>query len=99
MWGISEGTINRLAKYGISDMYGIANCSEDTLYNEFGINAELMIDHSYGRETCLMQDIKNYKTKSKSISNSQILPKGYSFDNAKIVLQEMILEVFFRQRD
>lgn len=95
-WGISEGTINRLAKYGISDMYGIAHCSEDTLYNEFGINAELMIDHSYGRETCLMQDIKNYKTKSKSISNSQILPRGYSFDDAKIVLQEMIQEGCYR---
>lgn len=95
-WGISDGTINRLAKFGISDMYGIAHCDEDILYDEFGINAELMIDHAFGRETCLMEDIKNYKTKSKSISNSQILPKGYSFDDAKIVLQEMIQEGCYR---
>ena len=96
-WQISVGTLNRLAKYGISDMFGIAHCSEDILYNEFGVNAELLIDHSWGIETCLMSDIKNYKTKgSKSISNSQILPTAYKFNDALIVLKEMIQDGCYR---
>ena len=96
-WQISTGTINRLAKFGISDMYGIAHCSEDILYNEFGINAELLIDHSWGRETCLMSDIKNYKPKgSKSFSNSQILPCAYKYEDAKTIIKEMVQDGCYR---
>ncbi len=95
-WGISTGTIKRLEKYGIHDMDGIAHCDEDLLYKEFGINAELLIDHSWGKESCLMEDIKNYKGKSKSISNSQILACAYSPEDAKIVMREMIQEGCYR---
>lgn len=89
-WGVSTGTITRLAKYGIFDMAGIANANEEVLYNEFGINAELMIDHAWGRETCLMSDIKNYKGKSQSHSQSQILPSNYEYKDAKTVMREMV---------
>jgi len=89
-WGISEGTIKRLAKYGIYDMEGISKADENLLYKEFGVNAELLIDHSNGRETCLMSDIKSYKSKSKSISSSQILPCNYNYKDAKLVMREMI---------
>lgn len=95
-WGISKGIATRLSKMAIYDMEGIAKYPEDYLYKEFGINAEILIDHSKGIETCLMSDIKAYKTKSKSISSSQILPCGYSFDDAKIILQEMITEGCYR---
>ena len=95
-WGISVGTRDRLAKFGIHDMAGIANSSEDLLYDEFGVNAELLIDHAFGRETCLMCDIKNYKSKSKSISNSQILPCNYSYEQGKTVIKEMIQEGCYR---
>lgn len=89
-WQISTGTVNRLEKYGIRTMEGIAKCDENILYNEFGINAELLIDHSKGIEPCLMSDIKKYKSKSKSMSSSQILPCNYSFKDARIVLKEMV---------
>lgn len=95
-WGISTGTTERLLKYGITDMYGVAHCSEDLLYKEFGINAEIMIDHAWGKEPCLISDIKSYKRKSHSISSMQILPFGYKFDDAKIVLMEMIQEGCYR---
>lgn len=95
-WGISVGTRDRLSKFGIHDMAGIARASEDILYDEFGVNAELLIDHAWGKETCLMCDIKNYKSKSKSISNSQILPCNYSYSDGKIVLKEMIQEGCYR---
>lgn len=95
-WQISHGTAQRLSHFGIYDMQGLANFPEDPLYKEFGINAELLIDHAWGRETCLMSDIKNYKSKSRSFSSSQILPKNYSFIDAKLILREMIQEGCYR---
>lgn len=89
-WQVSRGTIERLAKHGIYTMYDIAHADENILFKEFGINAELLIDHAYGKESCLMSDIKSYKSKSKSISSSQILPCNYNFSDAKLVMQEMI---------
>ncbi|MBQ7308075.1 MAG: DNA repair protein [Clostridia bacterium] len=95
-WQISTGISKRLLKYGITDMEGISKCNPDLLYNEFGINAELLIDHSNGKESCLMSDIKEYKSKSHSISNSQILPCNYNYKDAFIVFQEMINEGVYR---
>jgi len=89
-WGISTGTANRLARYGIYDQKGIANANQDLLYKVFGINAELLIDHAWGRETCLISDIKKYKSKSKSVSFSQILPRDYNYQEARTVLEEMV---------
>lgn len=95
-WGISKGITARLAKHAVYDMYDIAHCDEEILYKEFGVNAEIIIDHAWGKETCLMEDIKNYKTQSKSISNSQILPCGYEYEKALIIFQEMIQEGCYR---
>ena len=89
-WQISQGISSRLAKYGIYDMEGIAKADENVLYKEFGVNAELLIDHARGKESCLMKDIKEYKGKAKSISSSQILPYNYNFEDGKMVLNEMI---------
>ena len=89
-WGISTGMVRRLERRGIVDMEGIANYPSEILYKDFGINAELLIDHSWGRESCLMSDIKNYKSKSKSVSSSQVLFSDYTFDKAKIVVEEMV---------
>lgn len=89
-WQISAGTVKRLKKYGVTTMKGVTELSEKLLYKEFGINAELLIDHAYGKESCTMADIKAYKSKSKSISFSQILFEDYPFDKAKLVFEEMI---------
>lgn len=90
VWGISTGTVRRLERRGITDMAGIAQFPSELLYKDFGINAELLIDHAWGRESCLMSDIKNYKSKSKSVSSSQILFEDYTFEKAKIVVEEMV---------
>lgn len=89
-WMISTGTAERLKRFNIIDMCGIAHFNEDALYKLFGINAELLIDHAWGRETCTIADIKGYKTKAKSISSSQILPCNYSPADAQIVMLEML---------
>ncbi|MBP5445701.1 MAG: damage repair protein [Acholeplasmatales bacterium] len=93
-WNISYGTQNRLAKHGIFDMYDITQADEYTLYKEFGVNAELLIDHANGIETCTIKDIHSYKSKNNSLSNSQVLFSDYNYDDALLVLKEMVdLEV------
>lgn len=89
-WQISHGTVKRLEKHAIFDMAGIAHANEAMLYRIFGVNAELLIDHAWGRESCLMEDIKNYRGKSHSISSSQILFEDYPYDKAKLVMGEMV---------
>lgn len=89
-WQIGRGIEARLNKKRIYDMYDIAHTNPKILYKEFGVNAEFLIDHSWGKETCTIKDIKNYKTKNVSISNSQVLFEDYSFENARLVLKEMV---------
>ena len=88
-WMIAQGTASRLAKYGIYTMRDITNAPTELLYRLFGINAELLIDHAWGREPCIISDIKAYKAKSKSVSFSQILPRNYTYDEARVVMREM----------
>lgn len=89
-WQVADGTANRLARLAIYDMHGVAHGPVDLLYKTFGVNAELLIDHAWGRESCTIADIKKHKSKSKSVSFSQILPRDYSFDEARIVMTEMV---------
>lgn len=91
-WGISRGIESHLARLYIYDMEGISKADPEMLYKEFGVNAELLIDHSNGIETATMADVKSYQNKSKSISSSQILPKGYNYNDALLVLKEMVVE-------
>ena len=89
-WQIAHGTATKLARYAIYDMEGVPKAPQDLLYKLFGVNAELLIDHAWGRESCLMQDIKNYRSKTKSVSFSQVLPKDYDYEGAKLVMTEMV---------
>lgn len=89
-WQIGEGTERRLNKMRLFDMYDVAHANHKKLFKEFGINAEYLIDHAWGREYCTIADIKAYKPKSSSISNSQILFRDYSYNEARTVLKEMV---------
>jgi DNA polymerase V len=89
-WRIGVGTQARLEKYGIHTMRDIANFDEELLYNIFGIDAELLIDHAWGRETCTMADIKSYKSSTKSLSSGQVLMRDYNFEEGKLIAKEMI---------
>lgn len=73
-------------------MKGITELPEELLYKEFDIKAEFLIDHAWGREPCTMADIHNYRGKSRSLSNSQILFEDYDVDNARTVHEEIHLD-------
>lgn len=89
-WRISTGTEARLKRYGMSTMRGIAMADEDCLYKCFGIDAELLIDHAWGREPTTIADIKGYKSKSKSLSSSQVLMRDYRYSEGELIAKEMI---------
>lgn len=89
IWNIGKGIAARLSRYGVYDLCGAAHMDEKLLYKEFGINAEFLIDHAHGRESCTIKEIHEYESKSHSVSQSQILFEDYSYDNALLVLKEM----------
>lgn len=89
-WHIGKGIEKRLHKHDLYTMRDIAYCNEDILYKEFGINAEILIDHAWGREETTIDDIKQYKPKSNSMSHSQVLFSDYSYDDAFLVMKEMV---------
>ena len=91
-WRVGGGIARRLEKYGLYTMGDIALYSlehEDDLYKEFGINAELLIDHAWGHEPVEMKHIKSYTPGSNSLSNGQVLKEPYSNEKGKTIVKEM----------
>ncbi len=91
-WRIGRGYSRTLGRYGMFTMGDVARCSianEELLFKLFGVNAELLIDHAWGREPCTMDDIKSYRPKSHSLSSGQVLSRPYDFDEAKLIAREM----------
>lgn len=100
-WRIGKGYAKKLEAHGLMTMGDIAACSigrfrpgkskynEDFLYELFGINAELLIDHAWGYEPCTISQIKAYKPSNKSISLGQVLPTPYDYSKGKLVVLEM----------
>lgn len=97
-WRVGRGYAKKLEAQGIFTMGDIARCSvgkstdyynEELLYDMFGVNAELLIDHAWGWEPCTIADIKAYKPESSSIGSGQVLKCPYSFEKARLAVQEM----------
>lgn len=95
-WRIGPGYARRLRKYGIETMGELAVFSlsgSEKLYKEFGVNAELLIDHAWGYEPVTMADIKGYRSDNHSISSGQVLSTPYSHDKARLIVAEMTDEL------
>ena len=97
-WRVGRGYAKRLAAKGLYTMGDIAKCSvgaagnyysEDLLFELFGVNAELLIDHAWGWEPCTIADIKAYNSDNNSISSGQVLKEPYNFEDSKIIIREM----------
>lgn len=88
-WHVSRGTISRLSKLGIRTMREITLADEKLLYKCFGVDAQLLIDHAWGRESATIADIKAYIPQSSSVSTSQVLHEGYDVPGARLLILEM----------
>lgn len=91
-WRVGHGYARKLESHGMYTMGDVARRSltdEDLLYRLFGVNAELLIDHAWGFESCTMAAIKNYRPENRSLSAGQVLQTPYAFDQAGLVIREM----------
>lgn len=97
-WRIGRGYSKRLENLGLHTMGDIARCSlgslsdkknEEILYQEFGKNAELIIDHAWGHETTTLADIKNYRSEDHGLYSSQVLMKPTSYADALKIVRGM----------
>ena len=79
-------------------MGDVARCSigketdyynEELLYQLFGVNAELLIDHAWGWEPCTIAQVKAYKPESNSIGSGQVLHCPYDFQKTRLIIKEM----------
>ena len=98
-WRVGKGIAKKLEDHGMYTMGDVARCSigdfkdyynEDLLYKLFGINAELLIDHAWGYEPCRISDIKSYQPQNTSLGSGQVLHEPYTYEKARIIVQEMI---------
>ena len=91
-WRVGKGIAEKLAQYGMYTMGDVALCSvqrEELLYKLFGVNAELLIDHAWGWEPVTMEYVKAYRPETNSLSSGQVLTEPYTFQKARVVVQEM----------
>ena len=97
-WRVGHGYRKKLESAGLFTMGDIARCSlgsdrdyhnEELLYQMFGVNAELLIDHAWGWEPATIAQIKAYKPETNSISSGQVLHHPYDFEGGKLIVREM----------
>ena len=97
-WRVGPGTARKLYANGMYTMGDVARCSlgkegeyhnAELLYRLFGVNAELLIDHAWGYEPCLIKHIKSYVPENNSISSGQVLPEPYPNDKGRLIVREM----------
>ena len=91
-WRIGHGTARKLEKrfiFTMGDLARVSLAAPDVLYKDFGIDAEILIDHAWGRESVGMKEIKSYRSSAKSLGSGQVLHCAYSFEKARIIVREM----------
>lgn len=88
-WRVGPGIERRLAKLGIHTMGELAVAPTDPIFNELGVDAEILIDHAWGLEPVEMSHIKAYKPHMHCLTNAQVLGQDYTFEQGRTVIKEM----------
>jgi DNA polymerase V len=89
-WRVGPGIARRLADLGIYTMGQLAMSPVDPIYRVLGKDAEILIDHAWGVEACTMADIKAYRSRDHMLSSAQVFGQDKSFDEARLVVKEML---------
>lgn len=88
-WRVGAGTARRLSELGIHSMGELAMHPREPIYQAFGVDAEILIDHAWGREPTTMAHIKAYRSQDKSLSNGQVLGQDVGFEGGLLIAKEM----------
>ncbi len=95
-WRIGRGIAAKLESNGMYTMGDVARRSlsdEEGLYRLFGVDAELLIDHAWGKEPCGMEHIKAFRPRKHSTGSGQVLPCPYDVVQTRLIVQEMTEEL------
>ncbi len=96
-WGIGAKTEIRLNKMGIKSIYDLAHYNYYELKDKMGIIGAQLFAHSWGIDRTFLGEA--YTSKSKSIGNSQILPKDYTKQSEiEIIIREIADQVATKLR-
>lgn len=96
-WGIGSRTEKRLNKLGIYSVYDLAHYNYYEIKDKMGIMGAQLYAHSWGIDRTFLGDV--YKPKSKSIGNSQVLPRDYtSQSEIEIIIREISDQVATKLR-
>ena len=87
-WQIGPGTERRLNNLGLYTLKDVAYADQYLLKKTFGIDGELLYDHAWGREPVLMKHIHSYQSKGHSLSNGQVLPRAYTYEEGLLAIKE-----------
>lgn len=96
IWGISRGLEKRLNTLGLYSVGDIANYNRDILVKELGVIGDDIYEHANGRDDADIRE--KYIPVNKSLSAGQVLMRDYTFDEAKVIISEMVDEVCIRLR-
>ena len=93
-WRIGRGISKKIEALQLFTLGDVARASldpfsEDKLYKTFGVNAELLIDHAWGWEPVTVEDIRQYRPSTSSISSGQVLQCPYDFEKGRLIVREM----------
>ena len=89
-WRVGGGIAKRLERHGIYTMQDIAKAEEAMLYSLLGVDAELLIDHAWGKEPTTIAKIKAYKPKHNSLTSGQVLCSESTHERGCLIVKEMV---------
>jgi DNA polymerase V len=100
MWSIGRQMDKHLRNLGVNKIGDIANnftCEQ--LEDVFGIMGAELWHHVHGIDMSLISSKSNYKPKSTSLGNSQVLFRDYHAEDIKVIILEMVDVVCARLRE
>ena len=95
-WGINRKTEAKLQKRGIFSVGDLAKYPYQFLKRDFGIIGIDLHLHANGIDQSKVRE--KYKVTNPSICKSQILMRDYRYEEAKVVMQELVEDVASRAR-
>lgn len=97
VWGIGSRTEIRLQKMGIYSMKQLAQYDYHKLKDKMGVLGAQLYAHAWGIDRTFLGEV--YHPKSKSVGNSQVLPRDYDVqEEIEVVLRELSDQVATRLR-
>ena len=97
-WRVGRGYAKKLEAHGMFTMGDVARmsvCNEDLLYQLFGKNAELLIDHSWGWEPCTIQAVNIVA--GRVISESEAMTREGEFEQMDLFTDYAAVEARRKQ--